>query len=63
MLFVVITGCSIMTSAPLEGVGARQILIFADRGRVVQKGPKYTDVILEQPLSIGTFLVLFVGLF
>ena len=34
------------------GGGGPKILIFADRGgRGVQKSPKYTDVILEQPLT------------
>ena len=34
------------------GGGGPKILTFADRGELeVQKGPKYTDVILERPLT------------
>ena len=39
-----------MTSAKGGEGGVPKILIFAERGGGVQKGPKYTDVILEQPL-------------
>ena len=31
--------------------GVLQLLIFADGGGGFQKGPKYADVILEQPLT------------
>ena len=42
-----------MTSA--KG-GVPKILIFADRGGGRgQKGPKYTDIILEQPLTLEIF--------
>ena len=45
--------CSSMTSAKGGEGGVPQILIFADRGGAgVKKGQKYTDVILEQPLSV-----------
>ena len=42
-----------MTSAQGGEGGVPEILIFADRGVGVgvQKGPKNTDVILEQPLK------------
>ena len=37
-----------------EGGGFPQILIFADMVRGGgTKGPKYTDVLLEQPLTIN----------
>ena len=42
-----------MTSAQGGEGGVPEILIFADRVGV-QKGPKYTDVILEQPLRVIT---------
>ena len=47
-----------MTSAKRGGIGGvLQLWNFADRGRVrVQKGPKYADVILEQPLNFLWYL-------